>query len=134
LIRAEDFGYWQCLWDQLSLLVARLELLGKYQISSADSLKQIEALVYDIEGAQSFMKLTAPSVTDIASPRITEVQEKLSLSLANMEIVARKLKGIPGASGSLGAEQLKGFRKQLAESQEELTTAVTAAFQRLKLT
>ncbi|MGW8178912.1 MAG: hypothetical protein ACWGQW_09145 [bacterium] len=133
MIGVEDFESWQCLWDQLSLVVARLELLSRHKISSADSLKQISALVDDIEVAQSFMKLTAPSVADIASPMITEVQERLSLSLANMEIVARKLKGIPGASGSLSEERLRVFRKQLAESQVELTTAVTAAFQRLKL-
>jgi len=133
LIDAEDYRHWQCLWDQLSLLLARLELLEKYKISSVDSLIQIKALVHDIEAAQSFMRMTVERESDIASPRITEIQERISLRLANLEIVARKLKEIPGAPGPLSVDKLKGFRQGLFDSKEELTSVVTAAYQRLKL-
>jgi hypothetical protein len=133
LIDAEDYSRWQCLWNQLSLLVSRLELLEKYKISSVDSLIQVKALVHDIEAAQSFVKVTAESESDISSPRITELQEKISLSLARLEIVARKLKEIPGAPGPLSVDSLKGFSQEISQGREELTSVVTAAFQRLKL-
>jgi len=133
LIDAEDYGRWQCLWDQLNLLIARLELLEKHKISSADSLIQIKALLLDIEVTQSFVRMTAESESDIASPRIAELQEKISLKLANLEIAARKLKALPGSPGPLTVDSMKGFRQQLSDSKDELESVVNAAFQRLKL-
>jgi hypothetical protein len=133
LIDAEDYGRWQCLWDQLSLLIARLKLLEEHKINSVDSLLQLKALVLDIEVTQSFVKMTAESESDIASPRITEIQEQISLKLAKLEIVARKLKDLPGTPGPLTVDSLKGFRQEISESSEELRSVVTAAFQRLKL-
>jgi hypothetical protein len=89
--------------------------------------------VLDIEVAQSFVKLTAESASDIGSPRITELQEKLSLGLANLEIAARKLIEVPGAPGPINLENLKGFQTEISQGKEELAGVVTAAFQRLKL-
>ncbi len=132
MIQPEDYRRWQCLWDQVTLLIARLELFENFKISTVDSLKQIKALVYDIEAAQSFMRSTSEKDSDISSPRIIELQEKLSLILANLEIAARKLKEIPGAPGPLSLDRLKGFRQQLINGKEELTSVVTAAFERLK--
>jgi hypothetical protein len=133
LIVAEDYSRWQCLWDQLDLILARLELLEKHKISSVEVLLQVKAIIHDIEAAQSFVRVTADNVEEIASPRITELQEKISLSLANLEIVARKLKEIPGAPGPLSVDSMKGFRQEILQGKEELKTVVTAAFQRLKL-
>ena len=133
MISAEDYGRWQCLWDQLDLIVARLQLLEKHSVSSVDALVQVKAIFHDIEAAQSFLKITAESASDIASPRITELREKMSLSLANLEIVARKLREIPGSPGPLNVDRLKAFRKDILQCKEELTAVVTAAFQRLKL-
>jgi len=133
LIDAEDYRRWQCLWDQLSLIVLRLDLLEKYSINSVDSLTQMRALLADIEAAQSFMRNTAEKKGEIASPRIAELQEKISLRLANLEIAVRKLRELPGTPGPVRMDSLKGFRQQLFDSKEELTSVVTAAFQRLKL-
>ena len=133
MIDAEDYGRWQCLWDQLSLLAARLELLEIHKISSVDALREIRALVLDIETTQSFVRVTAESESDIASPRIAEIQEKISLRLATLEMVARKIKDIPGTPGPVNLEQLKGSGQELSEARQELESVVTAAFQRLKL-
>jgi len=133
VIDAEDYRRWQCLWDQQSLLTGRLELLEIYKISSVDALREVSALLLDIETTRSFMRVTAESESDIASPRIAEILEKISLRLAKLEMVARKIKELPGTPGPIGVEQLKGSRQELSEATEELKSVVTAAFQRLKL-
>jgi hypothetical protein len=104
-----------------------------HKISSVDALREIRALVLDIETTQSFVRVTAESESDIASPRIAEIQEKISLRLATLEMVARKIKDIPGTPGPVNLEQLKGSGQELSEARQELESVVTAAFQRLKL-
>lgn len=128
---AEDYRRWQLLWDQVKILIARLDLMEKHELNSAESLTQVRAIVLDIGAAQSFMRLTAEG--EISSPRITELQEKISLSLANLEMTARKLKEKVGTPEPFNLDTLKGYRRELSSSTEELTSVVSAGYQRLKV-
>ena len=131
LLDAEDYRRWNCLWEQLGLIVARLEILGEFELASAAALMQVKALVYDVESGQSFQRLTADS--ELKSPRVSEIQEGLSLSLANLHIDARKMVGAPGSPGPLRVRRLTRYQKELAEWKEELISVVTAGYERLKL-
>jgi hypothetical protein len=131
LLDAEDYRRWNCLWEQVGLIVARLEILREFKLASSDALMQVKALVCDLETVQSFQRATADS--ELKSPRVSEIQEGLSLSLANLQIEARKVVGVPGSPGPLWIGRLTRYQEELADWKEELISVVTAGYERLKL-
>jgi hypothetical protein len=131
LIDAEDYRQWQRFWDQLDLVVRRLTMFNDFSFSSVESITQVSALLYDIESTQVFLRAAVEG--EITSPRITEIQEEISLQVARLESAGRKLKQLPGEPGRPSLGRLAQFQTPLASQKDELREVVTAAYQRLKL-